>query len=113
MPEPGKQQRYEWRRRQPPIVKHFDIVPDPRSHLNQIGDNKAERKWQVEQQDVFLDEIVFAAPQDRRHEQRNEQSGVLEPKPDRVFVMSVPTKLPGEETASIYCRVGGGPPQLW
>ena len=72
-PEPCEKQCDEWRRREPPVVKHFDVVPDPRRHLQDVRHNEAESERQVEKQQPFRDQITFSAVKNRRKNKRNEE----------------------------------------
>jgi len=45
-PETRQQQGDNWRGRNPPIKKNFDVVPDPWSELDQVGNDEAEGERQ-------------------------------------------------------------------
>src|SRR6185369_5775243 len=109
LPQSRQQQRDEWRGCEPPVIKHLDVVPDPRRHLQEIWNDEAEREWQKEDQHSSWDEVTSVFEKNRREEQWDEHARVLEPEIHGILLTVIPADFQRKETAGIHSAVHGGP----
>src|SRR5262249_41316462 len=111
-PQLRQQQSDERGRCEPPIVEDLDVVPDPWRHLQDVRNDEAERKWQVEKQQTSGNEVTFGFVENGREDQRDKESRIFQPEIDRVLLAVVPSQLPREKASCIYGAVHCGPEQL-